>query len=86
MDQNDHGRIDWAPDEGRGRILPEDVTWLTAAPTSGTVAPDTDTDVTVTADAGDLDPAVYRAELVVTSNDPLLPNFPVPVCLTVQSG
>ncbi len=74
---------DWAPDEGRGRIDPEDVSWLSIAPDAGTVPPGTDVDLSVTAEASGLDPGLYRAELVVTSNDPLLNSFPVPVSLTV---
>lgn len=74
---------DWAPDEGRGRIEPEDVPWISIAPRAGTVPPGADVDVTVTADGSGLEPDVYRAVLVVTSNDPLLRSFPVPVSLTV---
>ncbi len=78
---------DWAPDEGKGTINPyHDVAWLVADPAVGTVPPGSDLDVTVTADSAGLEPGFYQAELVVKSNDPLLPDFPVPVTLTVIEG
>ncbi|MDH3680037.1 MAG: carboxypeptidase regulatory-like domain-containing protein [Acidimicrobiia bacterium] len=77
---------DWAPDEGRGRIDPPDVPWLSFAPDSGTVPPGAAAEVTVTADATGLAPGTYGAELVVTSNDPSLVSFPVPVSLVVLAN
>ncbi|HEY0231558.1 MAG TPA: GEVED domain-containing protein, partial [Dokdonella sp.] len=61
------------------------VSWLTAAPASGSVAGGSNVDVTVTANpaAGGLAAGSYTAELCVTTNDPDQPLISVPVSLTV---
>lgn len=48
-------------------------TWLTASPTSGTVAAGSSGDVTLTLDASALRAGSYQSILDVTSNDPTLP-------------
>ena len=57
--------------------------FITAAPTSGTVAAGADGTFTVNLDATDLAEGVYTADLVVSSNDPTTPTVTVPVTLTV---
>jgi hypothetical protein len=63
-----------------------DVPWLSEAPTSGTVVPGGNTDVTVTANAAGLTPGTYNANVCVGSNDPVNPLITVPVTLTVTPG
>jgi subtilisin family serine protease/subtilisin-like proprotein convertase family protein len=63
---------------------PEDIPWLSVAPTSGTTAPGASDDVTVSADATGLTVGeTYTAVLCVTSNDPATPLVVVPVSMEV---
>lgn len=61
----------------------EDIPWLVANPTSGTVAAGGSDVVDVTFDATGLAAGSYSGTLCVTSNDPADPLVPVPVSLTV---
>lgn len=65
--------------------FPEDVAWLSALPISGTTAVSTTTPVTVTLDAISLLPGNYNADLCIASNDPFVPEWVVPVSLTVTA-
>jgi len=60
-----------------------DAAWLTVSPTSGTVAPDDSTALDVAVDATGLDPGVYRAIIVIRTNDPDTALSQVPVTLVV---
>lgn len=62
-----------------------DVPWLTVAPSDGTVAPDASRQLTVTADSTGLAPGIYRAIVVVQTNDPDQSNIQVPVVLVVSA-
>jgi hypothetical protein len=64
------------------------VGWLSATPSSGTVAGGSNTDVTVTADpsADSLAPGSYNAALCITTNDPTQATIEVPVSLTVTAA
>jgi hypothetical protein len=60
------------------------IPWLDETPTSGIVAPGGGVGIDLTLDAGAVSgPGTYRARLHVESNDPLLPDLPVPVTMTV---
>lgn len=59
------------------------VSWLTAVPTSGTVAPGGATNIALTFDASGLIGGQYLADLVVASNDPSTPEVLVPTVLNV---
>ena len=62
---------------------PDDLTWLSAAPTLGTTPPGGTTSVEITFDSTGLTPGDYSAVLCVTSNDPGNPMIEVPVTLEV---
>ena len=62
------------------------VAWLSADPTSGTVAPGATEDVNVTIDANDLTSGVYNANLAVRSNDLVNSWVDVPVQIGVFVG
>ncbi|MGA9422661.1 MAG: DUF4394 domain-containing protein, partial [Rhodanobacteraceae bacterium] len=62
---------------------PADVPWLSESPTSGTTAPGSSDDVTVTFDATGLTAGVYDANLCVHSDDPNNATVTVPVEFTV---
>jgi len=57
--------------------------WITASPTSGSVAPGASGGFDVDLDASELEEGTYTASLVITSNDPTTPSVTVPVTLTV---
>ncbi|HEX8385191.1 MAG TPA: choice-of-anchor D domain-containing protein, partial [Rubricoccaceae bacterium] len=58
--------------------------WLTGvAPSSGTIAPGTTAEVTVTLDASALEAGLFRDALVLQTNDPDTPSLSVPVSLEV---
>lgn len=57
--------------------------FLSLDPLSGTVPPGEALDVEVLFDAGPLPPATYRADIEVSSNDPVTPLVLVPATLTV---
>jgi hypothetical protein len=60
-----------------------DVPWLTTTPVTGTV-PGFDTlGVQVTLDATGLQPGLYTADLIVTTNDPYTPTLVLPVSMEV---
>jgi PKD repeat protein len=61
-------------------------TWLSEAPTAGTVPPSGSTGITVTFDATGLSPGVYTTTLRVTSDDQDEPQVDVSVALTVTTG
>ena len=61
------------------------VPWLSESPTEGTVQPDGAATVDVTADATGLEPGLYRAIVVVGTNDPDNGFIQVPVTLVVPS-
>lgn len=64
---------------------PSTVAWLSAAPTSGTVAQGAaDTEVTVTLDAATLAVGEHTTHLCVHSNDPAAAVVAVPVTFTVE--
>ena len=62
-----------------------DVTWLSVDPTSGTVAPGASASLAVTIDATGLEPGLYRARVLVNSNDPRTATVAVPVTLIVPA-
>ncbi len=62
-----------------------DAAWLTVSPTSGTVDPDGSTALDVAVDATGLDPGVYRAIIVVQTNDPDTATSQIPVTLIVPA-
>ena len=63
-----------------------DVPWLTVEPPEGVVAPDESTTLTITGDAGGLDPGTYRAAVVVLNNDPAHSRLFLDVTLEVTPG
>ncbi len=60
-----------------------DAAWLTVSPTEGTLAPDESVGLDVTVDPSGLTPGVYRAIIVVQTNDPDNKVVQVPVTLVV---
>ena len=62
-----------------------DVPWLTVSPTDGTVAPDGSADLDVAVDTTGLVPGVYRAIVVVQTNDPDHATVQVPVEVVVPA-
>jgi subtilisin family serine protease len=62
-----------------------DVPWLSLAPTEGTVPAGDSTEVTVAVDSTGLEPGIYRAAAVITTNDRDHANFQVPVVLIVPA-
>jgi len=61
-------------------------TWLSASPTSGTVAPAGSTTITLTFNSGTLVGGNYNTNLTITSNDPLNLTKTVPCTLTVAEN
>jgi hypothetical protein len=66
-----------------GDTFESGIPWLSAAPTSGTVAAGSSTDIVVTFDATGLFGGDYLADLLVKSNDPDEPQVRVPAHLHV---
>jgi hypothetical protein len=62
-----------------------DATWLTVTPTDGSLAPDASTALDVAVDSTGLAPGVYRAIVVIETNDPDHPVTQVPVTLVVPA-
>ncbi|MEA1905524.1 MAG: dockerin type I domain-containing protein [Euryarchaeota archaeon] len=60
--------------------------WLSVDKTSGTVAPGSCDEITVTIDATDLNPGDYSAKIVISSNDLDEDPVTVPVTLTVSES
>jgi len=64
-----------------------DIPWLAETPTVGTVPPGDDLGIDLTFDASGVGgPGTYRGNLHVQSNDPLLPDLPVPITMTVLAS
>ncbi|HNB51816.1 MAG TPA: FixG Ig-like domain-containing protein, partial [Anaerolineales bacterium] len=63
---------------------PEDIPWLTVAPTSGTTSGGTSDDVTVTFDSTGLTSGTYTGTLCIESNDATNPLVEVPLAITVE--
>jgi hypothetical protein len=63
----------------------EDVPWLSVDPTSGSVAPGGSATLEVTVDTTGLEPGLYRARVLVASNDPRTPAVQVPVTVLVPA-
>jgi len=79
---------------GSGNIFVDDVSlfsepsspsWLTVAPTEGTVTPEGSAPVTLTFDATGLEAGTYSTTLAVSSNDANAPVVEVPVTFTVSA-
>ncbi len=66
-----------------GQAIAPGIAWLNEDTASGTVAPGTCQDVTVTVDSAGLAVGEYQAQLLISSDDPALPLAFVPVDLTV---
>ncbi|MFB0516570.1 MAG: choice-of-anchor D domain-containing protein, partial [Candidatus Neomarinimicrobiota bacterium] len=60
--------------------------WLSVSPQSGTVAAGSSIDVEVTFDATHINPGSYRADMVISSNDPANPEVWVPTHLQVTGA
>jgi hypothetical protein len=60
------------------------VTWLTVDPKAGSLMPGNSLQAEVTFDATGMDLGEYQAEFQVSSNDPDLPQFTVPVTMLVS--
>lgn len=82
------GEVDAMAIETVGGIcaMPEDVPWLSAAPSGGTTVPGDSVPVTVTLDAGALVKGEYAANLCVFSDDRTQPVVAVPVSFAVTAG
>lgn len=65
---------------------PEDLTWLSAAPSAGLADPDAVEMIEVVFDSTGLMPGIYESNLCISSNDPNEPRVRVPVSLTVEPG
>jgi hypothetical protein len=63
---------------------PIDVPWLAADPTAGTLPGYSAQPITITLTASQVDwPGIYRADLIVYSNDPYSPTLGIPVTMTI---
>lgn len=62
-----------------------DIPWLSEAPSGGTLAPGASQAVAVTVDTTGLQPGLYRARILISSNDPRNPRLQVPVTLVVPA-
>lgn len=61
--------------------------WVTVAPTSGSVGPNSSTNLTLSFDSNGLTTnGTYTADLVIASNDPTNPSISVPITLVVASA
>jgi hypothetical protein len=58
-----------------------DVPWLTATPATGTVSGFETLGVQVTLDTAGLQPGLYTADLIVTTNDPYTPTLVLPISM-----
>lgn len=72
------------PGEPQDCSLFTDVPWLSTEPISGTVPSDALVRAAINLDARGLESGVYRAALVVRSNDPLSPTVRIPVSMTTD--
>ncbi|HOX24205.1 MAG TPA: right-handed parallel beta-helix repeat-containing protein [Candidatus Krumholzibacteria bacterium] len=80
IDNTGGTNLHWSLSESSAKR--EDLLWLTASPTEGTVSPDASIAVEVCGE-GNVDPGAYSATLIVTSDDPDEPTVEVPVTLYV---
>jgi len=62
------------------------VSWVTASPAGGSIAPGGDGTVDVSFDASGLAEGTYTADLVLTTNDPANPSAVIPLQLDVAAG
>ena len=62
-----------------------DVPWLTVSPTEATIAPDESIDIDIAVDSTGLEPGVYRALVVILTNDPDNSTIQLPVTLVVPT-
>jgi subtilisin family serine protease len=62
-----------------------DVPWLSIEPTEGTIAPDGSVDIQLDINAAGLEPGLYQAQVVISTNDPENPFFTVPVTLIIPA-
>ncbi|OYW31196.1 MAG: hypothetical protein B7Z47_01760, partial [Chthoniobacter sp. 12-60-6] len=60
--------------------------WLTATPTSGTIAPGGSAPVQVTFNASSMQPGTYQGSLQITSNDAVSSPHTIPATMTVTPG
>ncbi|MCG2825879.1 MAG: immune inhibitor A, partial [Thermoplasmatales archaeon] len=74
---------DIAPDTGHG-TTGVSIDWLSISPTGGTVNGGSQTNITLTINATELEVGTYNATIIVTSNDPDESTITIPVHLTVQ--
>jgi subtilisin family serine protease len=65
-------------------ILETGVPWLEVAIEEGTLNPGESLDVGLIFNAMELQPGLYYAEIVITSNDPYRPSLTIPVSMTVK--
>jgi PKD repeat protein len=62
------------------------VSWLSGGGTTGTLTPGNSTTLTYTFNTGNLTAGTYTYNILINSNDPLVPTYTVPVTLTVGSN
>ncbi|HSH01404.1 MAG TPA: Ig-like domain-containing protein [Anaerolineae bacterium] len=76
--------LTWQLDEATTTCAsPDDVSWLTVAPITGTNTTNTNTNVNVIFDAIGLSPNTYTSYLCATSNDIANPLITIPITMTV---
>jgi len=78
------GGLSQLPWLGMFACMPNDTSWLSVNPTSGTVAAGGAQDVTVSFDSTGLPLGTYNGTLCIGSNDAYNPQVRVPVTLTVE--
>ncbi|MBN1660144.1 MAG: carboxypeptidase regulatory-like domain-containing protein [Anaerolineae bacterium] len=71
--------VDW----GELFVVSAPAAWLAESPDSGSVPSDSNQAIAVTFDATDRQPGTYLAEILVASNDPVLPLVSLPVTMAV---
>ncbi|MEV4665003.1 S8 family serine peptidase [Micromonospora echinofusca] len=79
-----NGALKWQLAGGDGCVLPDQVDWLSTDTTSGTLNPNSSTQLRFTLDSTDKAPGKLQATLCVASNDPAKPSVPVTVTLVVS--
>ena len=68
---------------GSACLTPEDVPWLTVSPASGSVAPGSSEEITVSLDMNGLGQGTFEARICVNTDDPLEPVFVLPLTVEV---
>lgn len=76
---------DYVHDELAVRIS-RGASWLNESPVSGTVSPDGNREILITADATGLESGSYSAIIIVTGNDPDNPEVQIPVTMNVGAS